>query len=133
MNTLKRNIPNFITLSNLFCGLLSIIYAFNNQLTLAAIFIFLGIFLDFFDGFFARLLKIENNFGVQLDSMADLITSAVAPSIILFQLFCNNIPNHFIFNIYLPFPPIALTALIIPLEHLLITVSIIKATSSTLI
>ncbi|MBT7896417.1 MAG: CDP-diacylglycerol--serine O-phosphatidyltransferase [Flavobacteriales bacterium] len=115
MNTLKRNIPNFITLSNLFCGLLSIIYAFNNQLTLAAIFIFLGIFLDFFDGFFARLLKIENNFGLQLDSMADLITSAVAPSIILFQLFCNNIPNHFIFNIYLPFPPIALTALIIPL------------------
>ena len=43
MNTLKRNIPNLITLSNLFCGCVSIIYASNNQLEYAALFIFIGI------------------------------------------------------------------------------------------
>ena len=60
MNTLKRNIPNFITLSNLFCGILSIIYSFNNQLSYAAIFILIGVFLDFFDGFFARILNVSD-------------------------------------------------------------------------
>jgi len=115
MNTLKRNIPNFITLSNLFCGILSIIYSFNNQLTFAATFIFLGIFLDFFDGFFARILKVENEFGLQLDSMADLVTSGIAPSIILFQLICDqsSTPDYLIFSVNTPFPPIALIALII--------------------
>ena len=49
MNALTRNIPNFITLSNLLCGVLSIIFAFDNNLILAAIFIFLGNFLDFFE------------------------------------------------------------------------------------
>jgi len=86
MNTLKRNFPNFITLSNLFCGIISIICSFENHLAWASIFIFIGIFLDFFDGFFARILKVENKFGVELDSMADLITSGLAPSIILFQI-----------------------------------------------
>ncbi len=116
MNTLKRNIPNFITLSNLFCGILSIIYSFNNQLTIAAIFIFLGIFLDFFDGFFARILKVENEFGLQLDSMADLVTSGLAPSIILFHLICDqsSTAEYLIFSVYTPFPPIAVIALIIP-------------------
>lgn len=116
MNTLKRNIPNFITLSNLFCGILSIIYSFNNQLSIAAIFIFIGIFLDFFDGFFARILKVENEFGLQLDSMADLVTSGLAPSIILFHLICDqsSTAEYLIFSVYTPFPPIALIALIIP-------------------
>ena len=113
MNTLKRNIPNFITLSNLFCGILSIIYSFNNQLTIAAIFIFIGIFLDFFDGFFARVLKVENEFGLQLDSMADLVTSGLAPSIILFHLICDQSSKteYLILSIVTPFPPIALIAL----------------------
>ena len=75
MNAIIRNIPNYITISNLCCGLLSIIFTLNNQLDLGALFIFLGVFLDFFDGFFARVLKVENDFGIQLDSMADLITS----------------------------------------------------------
>ena len=116
MNTLKRNIPNFITLSNLFCGILSIIYSFNNQLSYAAIFILIGVFLDFFDGFFARILNVSDEFGVQLDSMADLITSGLAPSIILFQLISNqqNTTGNFIFNIETPFPSLALIALIIP-------------------
>ena len=109
MNALIRNIPNFITLSNLLCGVLSIIFAFDDNLILAAIFIFVGNFLDFFDGFFARLLKVEDKFGLQLDSMADLITSGLAPAIILFHLIKNQSQTQ-----YPDMVPLAFLALIIP-------------------
>ena len=94
MNAIIRNIPNYISLSNLCCGILSIFFTLNNQLDLGALFIFLGVFLDFFDGFFARVLKVENDFGIQLDSMADLITSGLAPSFIIFKLININEINH---------------------------------------
>ena len=86
MNTIKRNIPNIITLSNLFSGLLAILYAFGGHLNIAGGLIILGAFFDFFDGFVARLLKVSGEFGKQLDSLTDLITFGVAPSIVGFQL-----------------------------------------------
>ena len=117
MNAIIRNIPNYITIANLFCGVLSIISTFSNQLSLAAFFIFLGIFLDFFDGFFARLLKIENEFGLQLDSLADLVTSGLAPSFILFKLLnANNTTQLFVeFSFETPFSSISLIAFLIPI------------------
>ena len=51
MNTIKRNIPNLITLSNLVFGIFAIIIAFNGKLIYSGLFIFAGSFLDFFDGF----------------------------------------------------------------------------------
>ena len=117
MNVIIRNIPNYITIANLFCGVLSIISTFSNQLSLAAFFIFLGIFLDFFDGFFARLLKVENEFGLQLDSLADLVTSGLAPSFILFKLLnANNTTQLFgEFSFETPFSSISLIAFLIPI------------------
>jgi CDP-diacylglycerol--serine O-phosphatidyltransferase len=117
MNAIIRNIPNYITIANLFCGVLSIISTFSNQLSLAAFFIFLGIFLDFFDGFFARLLKVENEFGLQLDSLADLVTSGLAPSFILFKLLnANNTTQLFgEFSFETPFSSISLIAFLIPI------------------
>ena len=113
MNAIIRNIPNYITLSNLCCGALSIIFTFNNQLDLAALLIFTGVALDFFDGFFARILKVDNELGIQLDSMADLITSGIAPSFILFKLININEPNLTVLNQELPFSSISLIALLI--------------------
>jgi CDP-diacylglycerol--serine O-phosphatidyltransferase len=117
MNAIIRNIPNYITIANLFCGVLSIISTFSNQLSLAAFFIFLGIFLDFFDGFFARLLKIENEFGLQLDSLADLVTSGLAPSFILFKLLNANTTTQLFggFSFETPFSSISLIAFLIPI------------------
>lgn len=86
MEIIKKNIPNFITLSNLCCGLLAIIFAFNNNLYISSYCILLGLFLDFFDGFTARLLEVSGEIGKQLDSLADLVSFGVAPGIILFQL-----------------------------------------------
>lgn len=114
MNVIKKNIPNFITLLNLLCGSISIVFALNNHIEIASILIFLGVFLDFFDGFFARLFKSENDFGLQLDSMADLITSGLAPSLILFTLFSNLSIEQTTISSTLTFPLVALTAFLLP-------------------
>jgi len=83
---MKRHIPNLITLLNLFCGCVAVIFAVLNQLEIAALFVFLGIFFDFFDGFAARILKAQSPLGLQLDSLADMITSGLVPGIVMFQL-----------------------------------------------
>ena len=83
---MKRQIPNLITLGNLLCGVLATVAAANMELTAAALFICLGIFLDFFDGLAARLLGVASPLGKELDSLADVVTSGVAPGVILFVL-----------------------------------------------
>lgn len=83
---MKRHIPNLITLLNVFCGCVATVFAVLNQLELAAVFVFLGIFFDFFDGLAARLLDVKSELGLQLDSLADMITSGLVPGIVMFQL-----------------------------------------------
>lgn len=83
---MKKAIPNLITLLNVFCGCIAVVFAVLNQLEMAAVFVFLGIFFDFFDGLAARLLNVQSELGVQLDSLADMITSGVVPGIVMFQL-----------------------------------------------
>lgn len=83
---MKKHIPNLFTLMNLFSGMIAVIMAATDELVLAAFFVFLGIFFDFFDGFFARKFKVEGELGKQLDSLADVVTSGVVPGIIMFQM-----------------------------------------------
>ncbi|WP_299429591.1 CDP-alcohol phosphatidyltransferase family protein [uncultured Maribacter sp.] len=83
---MKKHIPNLITLGNLFCGCVAVIFAVLNQLELAALFVFLGIFFDFFDGLAARVLNVQSVLGLQLDSLADMVTSGLVPGIVMFQL-----------------------------------------------
>ena len=71
---------------NLLSGLVAVILALKGELTFAAFFILLGILFDFFDGFAARLLNVSGELGKQLDSLADLVTSGVAPAMIMFKL-----------------------------------------------
>ena len=83
---MKRQIPNLITLCNLLCGVFSCIFAYEETLHIAALFICLGIFFDFFDGMAARLLGVVSPMGKELDSLADVVTSGVAPGLILYVL-----------------------------------------------
>ena len=83
---LKKQIPNVITLLNLLSGTIACIYAANGELIMAVYFVLLGIFLDFFDGFLARILDVEDELGKQLDSLADVVTSGVVPGIVLYKL-----------------------------------------------
>ncbi|QLE00244.1 CDP-alcohol phosphatidyltransferase family protein [Galbibacter sp. BG1] len=84
---MKKFIPNALTLLNLFCGVIAIILAVQGELIFAAYFVFAGIFFDFFDGLAARLLKVQSELGLQLDSLADVVTSGVVPGIVMYQLF----------------------------------------------
>ena len=84
---IKRQIPNLITLCNLACGVLSIFAALVwGYTTQAALLICLGILFDFFDGLSARLLGVASPMGKELDSLADVVTSGVAPAAILYSL-----------------------------------------------
>ena len=83
MRKLIAFIPHLFTLGNLFCGCLAIIFAFEKRLDLAFYTILMGAFLDFFDGFFARILKVTGELGKQLDSLADVVSFGVAPAIMM--------------------------------------------------
>jgi CDP-diacylglycerol--serine O-phosphatidyltransferase len=60
---------------------------------MAAVFVILGIVFDFFDGFAARILDVKSELGLQLDSLADMVTSGVVPGIVLFKLFEKSLGN----------------------------------------
>ena len=100
-----KQIPNLFTLLNLVLGCLAIIFILQTGQTIAYIeregftswnlpekitwgclFIFAGAFVDFADGFVARLFKSESAMGRQLDSLADLVSFGVAPGMIMYQL-----------------------------------------------
>ena len=83
---MKRHIPNIITLCNLLCGCIAVIYAAKGDVYVAGGWVLSGIFFDFFDGFFARLLKVKSEIGLQLDSLADMVTSGVVPGITMYQM-----------------------------------------------
>ena len=109
--TLKRYIPNLLTLGNLFCGTVATIFAVQGDFVAAGLFVVIGIVFDFFDGFAARLLNVSGELGKQLDSLADMVTSGVVPGIIVYQLFIENNSNVVATNTvnYLPFLGLFLT------------------------
>ncbi len=106
-------IPNFITLSNLICGVLAINEVIANQdYTLAFWLIVLAAVFDFFDGFVARLLGEQSLLGVQLDSLSDLVSFGLAPSFVLFSLAGEQISDPKLnFLPYLTFIVVAFAAL----------------------
>ena len=90
----KKHVPNLITSLNLLCGSLAVIFAVQGNLILAAIFVAAGIFFDFFDGLAARALDVKSEVGLQLDSLADVVTSGVVPGIVMFQLISRALPPN---------------------------------------
>jgi CDP-diacylglycerol--serine O-phosphatidyltransferase len=78
-------IPNAVTVGNLFCGFLSIIYSASDRFEKAVIAIFFAILLDGLDGKVARRLNATSKFGVEFDSFSDLISFGVAPAILVYH------------------------------------------------
>src|SRR6476620_61778 len=101
----KKQIPNLITLLNLFSGCIALVFATQRNFEMAFWFVCLGILLDFFDGFFARLFKASSPLGLQLDSLADMVTSGVMPGYIMFLLLSasEGADTNFAFLPYLGF------------------------------
>ena len=93
---MKRHIPNFITLLNLFSGCIALVFVAQGDYPNAFIFVCLGIFFYFFDGFFARLFKVQGELGLQLDSLADMVTSGVVPGFVMFKMLSEYSPNEYL-------------------------------------
>ncbi|MBW2721490.1 MAG: CDP-diacylglycerol--serine O-phosphatidyltransferase [Deltaproteobacteria bacterium] len=84
----KRGIyllPNLLTTGNLFCGFYSIIATINHDFRTAAIAILLAILFDILDGKVARLTGSSSRFGVEYDSLADLVAFGVAPALLVYM------------------------------------------------
>jgi CDP-diacylglycerol--serine O-phosphatidyltransferase len=81
-----KGLPNLLTLGNLFLGCLAIFSATHGELEQAGYLIFTAAVLDFLDGFVARLLHAQSNLGMQLDSLADVVSFGVAPGFIMARL-----------------------------------------------
>lgn len=100
---MKAFVPNFITLLNLLSGGIAVIFAVKGDLSTAALFVFFGIFFDFFDGFLARKLNVSSEMGLQLDSLADLVTSGLVPALVLVNLIELSILPSQDANYFLPY------------------------------
>lgn len=106
--SIKSQIPNSITLLNLFSGCIAVVYAAEAQYEQAFFFVALGIFFDFFDGFFARLFHVQSELGLQLDSLADMVTSGVTPGLVMYQ-FLRSLPMEGALAPYLPYVGFVIT------------------------
>ena len=83
---LKQHIPNAITSMNLLCGVLGVIAALEGRLDCAFYWMLAGAVCDFCDGLSARALKVVSPIGKELDSLSDVVTFGVLPSVMLFEL-----------------------------------------------
>ena len=77
-------IPNLFTLLNILSGITSIFFAIDNSFGISGVLILLGMLFDFLDGYSARLLNQQSEFGRQLDSFADMITFGLSPAILVY-------------------------------------------------
>ncbi|WP_309614703.1 CDP-diacylglycerol--serine O-phosphatidyltransferase [Flavobacterium sp.] len=98
---IKAQIPNLFTMLNLFCGCLAVVMVAEYKFDWAFYFVCFGIFFDFFDGFFARKFGVSGPLGVQLDSLADMVTSGVVPGFVMYKLMQDS--DAFGTESYLPF------------------------------
>lgn len=81
------NLPNIITSCNVMCGCLAIYYGLQGFVGYACLFILAGAFFDFFDGMAARAMHISGPIGKELDSLADMVSFGIAPSVLAYQVF----------------------------------------------
>ena len=83
----KSCIPNVFTFINLSCGIISILSVMNEKYAVSGAFILLAGLVDRYDGRIARFLNVSSDLGKELDSLADLVSFGVAPSILVYILF----------------------------------------------
>ncbi len=86
MNGTAFNIPNILTLTNLFCGCCAALFLFNAQPQTAAWFTLASFVCDYLDGMIARALKITSPLGKELDSLADVVSFGVVPGAMFYML-----------------------------------------------
>ena len=99
--SIKQHFPNAITCGNLVSGCLSILFVACGMPVKAAVMLFVAGLFDFFDGFAARLLHVHSPIGADLDSLADVVSSGVAPGFIMYWLMVHafDLPSVTLLNV----------------------------------
>ncbi|WP_300688608.1 CDP-alcohol phosphatidyltransferase family protein [Chryseobacterium sp.] len=85
MDFIKNNLANALTLANLFAGCVGAIHLILGDYQTTAICLVLSSVFDFFDGFVARALKSNSNLGLQLDSLADMVSFGLIPGLVMYK------------------------------------------------
>ena len=78
-------LPSFFTVGNLFCGYACVVYAMRGEYDTAALFVGIAFVLDMLDGRIARMTGTTSPFGLELDSLADVISFGLAPAVLSFS------------------------------------------------
>ena len=90
---IKQHLPSIFTLINLFLGFLAIINTMAGDYVIACYIILAAGAFDSVDGKIARLIGISTNFGKEIDSLADMVSFCLAPSILVYSLYTQNMPG----------------------------------------
>ena len=93
---LKKHIPNALTCGNLLCGCFGIVYCLENRDVPSAYFVWAAGVFDFFDGFAARWLKVTSSIGKELDSLADMVSFGLLPSLVMYKMIGSITPNEWL-------------------------------------
>lgn len=83
-------IPNSFTALNIFFGFLAIVFASKYEVELAVLSVILAAFFDMVDGMIARMVKTSSAFGVELDSLSDVVSFGAAPAFLIYQIDFHN-------------------------------------------
>jgi CDP-diacylglycerol--serine O-phosphatidyltransferase len=78
-------VPNAVTIGNMFCGYLAIMYATTDRLEKAVIAVLIAILLDGLDGRVARRLNATSRFGIEFDSFSDVVSFGIAPAVMMYH------------------------------------------------
>ncbi len=89
----RSYIPNMITSGNLLCGMLSLILTMKGQVIPSAWLIAFAVFFDFMDGKVARMLGVSSAFGVEFDSLGDVVSFGVAPALLIYRSSLSTMPG----------------------------------------
>ena len=116
----RSYVANLVTALNVFCGFISIVLASEAHYFLAAIFIIAAAIFDSLDGIVARLLKTSSKFGVELDSLSDVVSFGAAPSFLIYKahLYQFGYTGIFISSLILVFGAFRLARFNVQLENI---------------
>lgn len=105
-----KQIPNALTLLNVFCGSCALVSIQNGRYTEGYAFLIVSLIADFFDGFAARALNVKSEMGKELDSLADMVSFGVVPGMILYKLLKTSSLVSVFEQSYLPLLAFIVTA-----------------------
>ncbi|MDX9925233.1 MAG: CDP-diacylglycerol--serine O-phosphatidyltransferase [Ignavibacteriaceae bacterium] len=116
----RSYVANLVTALNVFCGFISIVLASEAHYFLAAIFIIAAAIFDSLDGIVARLLKTSSKFGVELDSLSDVVSFGAAPAFLIYKahLYQFGHTGIFISSLILVFGAFRLARFNVQLENI---------------